>query len=193
MRPRPPARCDGQNGASDRGIGRSRGGLTSKIHALVDANGRPVALRLTGGQVHDAREAEVLLEALPEGATLLADKGYDSNAIRDAAASRNAWANIPSRSNRKQQFAFSPWLYRQRNLVERFFKRIKHFRGIAIRYDKCPGNYLAAVNSSALASGVPRNESTPEGPDYTRDCAPSDDGGGPKRMLNPAHGPRPAS
>lgn len=84
-------------------------------------------------------------EALPEGATLLADKGYDSNAIREAAARKNAWANIPSRSNRKQRFAFSGWLYRQRNLVERFFNRIKHFRGIATRYDKCPENYLAAV------------------------------------------------
>ena len=79
-------------------MGRSRGGLTSKIHALVDADGRPVALRLTGGQVHDSQEAEALLEALPEGATLLADKGYDSNAIREAAARKNAWANIPSRS-----------------------------------------------------------------------------------------------
>ncbi len=49
------------------------------------------------------------------------------------------------RSNRKQRFAFSGWLYRQRNLVERFFNRIKHFRGIATRYDKCPENYLAAV------------------------------------------------
>jgi transposase len=126
-------------------MGRSRGGLTSKIHALVDADGRPVALRLTGGQVHDSQEAEALLEALPEGATLLADKGYDSNAIREAAARKNAWANIPSRSNRKQRFAFSGWLYRQRNLVERFFNRIKHSRGIATRYDKCPENYLAAV------------------------------------------------
>lgn len=126
-------------------MGRSRGGLTSKIHALVDADGRPVALRLTGGQVHDSQEAETLLEAMPEGATLLGDKGYDSNAIREAAAAKNAWANIPSRSNRKQRFAFSGWLYRQRNLVERFFNRIKHFRGIATRYDKCPENYLAAV------------------------------------------------
>ena len=126
-------------------MGRSRGDLTSKIHALVDADGRPVALRLTGGQVHDSVEAQALLEAMPDGATLLADRGYDSNAIRDAAASRNAWANIPSRSNRKQRFASSPWLYRQRNLVERFFNRIKHFRGIATRYDKCPDNYLAAV------------------------------------------------
>jgi transposase len=73
-----------------------------------------------------------------EGATLLADKGYDSNAIREAAAAKNARANIPPRSNRKQRLAFSGWLYRQRNLVERFFNRIKHIRGIATRYDKCP-------------------------------------------------------
>lgn len=126
-------------------MGRSRGGLTSKIHALVDADGRPVALRLTGGQVHDSQEAEALLDTMPEGATLLADKGYDSNAIRQAAASKIIWANIPSRSNRKQRLPFSSWLYRQRNLVERFFNRIKHFRGIATRYDKCLENYLAAV------------------------------------------------
>ena len=126
-------------------MGRSRGGLTSKIHALVDADGRPVALRLTGGQVHDSQEAEALLDAMPEGATLLADKGYDSNAIREAVANKNAWANIPSRSNRKQRFAFSGWLYRQRNLVERFFNRIKHFRRIATRYDKLAANFLSAV------------------------------------------------
>ncbi|MBT2246857.1 IS5 family transposase [Sphingobium sp. BHU LFT2] len=131
--------------AGDRGMGRSRGGLTSKLHALVDADGRPVGLRLTGGQVHDACEAEALIEAIPEGATLLGDKGYDSNAIRQAVAARNVWANIPNRSNRKQPFAFSPWLYKQRNLVERFFNRIKQFRGIATRYDKDPANFLAAI------------------------------------------------
>ena len=126
-------------------MGRSRGGLTSKIHALVDAGGRPVALRLTGGPVHGSQGAEALPDGMPQGAPPLADKGYDSNAIRDAAARKNAWANIPSRSNRKQRFAFSGWVYRQRNLVERFFNRIKHFRAIATRYDKCPENYLAAV------------------------------------------------
>lgn len=82
---------------------------------------------------------------MPEGATLLGDKGYDSNAIREAAAAKSTWANIPSRSNRKQRFAFSGWLNRHRNVVERFFNRIKHFRGIATRYEKSPENYLAAV------------------------------------------------
>lgn len=61
------------------------------------------------------------------------------------AAARNIWANIPNRSNRKQRFGFSSWLYRQRNLVERFFNRIKQFRGIATRYDKDAANYLAAI------------------------------------------------
>jgi transposase len=126
-------------------MGRSRGGLTTKLHALVDANGRPVSLRLTGGNVHDACEAEALIAAAPEGATLLGDKGYDSTAIRETAAARDIWANIPNRSNRKQRFAFSPWLYRYRNLVERFFNRIKQFRGIATRYDKDAANYLAAI------------------------------------------------
>lgn len=126
-------------------MGRSRGGLTSKIHALVDAEGRPVDLRLTGGQIADCTEAEALTDGLGEGDILLADKGYDSNAIRAKAAARGAWANIPPKTNRKGSFSFSSFVYRQRNLVERFFNRIKHFRGIATRYDKRPDNYLAAV------------------------------------------------
>ena len=131
-------------------MGRSRGGLTSKIHALVDAEGRPVTLRLTGGQVADCREAEALLDDLGEGDILLADKGYDSDAIRAKAKARKAWANIPPKSNRKSTFAFSAWVYRQRNLVERFFNRIKQMRGLATRYDRRPDNFLAAIKLAAL-------------------------------------------
>ncbi|NRQ17523.1 hypothetical protein BHMPCIPO_04785 [Ensifer sesbaniae] len=127
-------------------MGRSRGGLTSKIHALVDAEGRPVNLRLIGGQIADGAEADALTDELGEGDILLADKGYDTNAIRAKAAERKARANIPPKSNRKGSFVFSRWaVYRQRNLVERFFNRIKQFRGIATRYGKRPENYLAAV------------------------------------------------
>lgn len=110
-------------------MGRSRGGLTSKIHALVDAEGRPVAPRLTAGQVADCTEAEALIDDLGEGDILLADRGCDSNAIRAKAAERQAWANISPKANRKGSFAFSHCVYRQRNLVERFFNRIKYFRG----------------------------------------------------------------
>lgn len=108
-------------------------------------------MRLTAGQVHDSVEAEALLEgSLGKGVTLLADKGYDSNAIRAMAETRKAWANIPPKSNRKESFPFSAWVYRQRNLVERFFNRIKQFRGIATRYDKDPNNFLAAIKLIAM-------------------------------------------
>lgn len=130
-------------------MGHSRGDLTTKIHALVDAEGRPVALRLTAGQIHDGKMAEPMLEALEPGAVLLADKGYDADKIRALAEEKKAWANIPARRNRKQSFPFSSWLYRQRNLVERFFNKIKQFRGIATRYDKNPLNFLAALKSVA--------------------------------------------
>ena len=86
-----------------------------------------------------------MIDDLGEGDILLADKGYDTNAIRTKAAERKAWANIPPKANRKDSFVFSRWVYRQRNLVERFFNRIKQFRGIATRYDKRSENYLAAV------------------------------------------------
>jgi transposase len=86
-------------------MGRSRGGLTSKIHTVMDADGRPVALRLPSGQVHNACEAEALTEAMPVGATSLGDKGYGSNASREMAAERKCWANIPNHSDRKECFA----------------------------------------------------------------------------------------
>ncbi|WP_373415028.1 transposase [Ensifer aridi] len=85
-------------------MGRSRGGLTSKIHALVDAEGRPVNLRLTGGRVADCTEADALTDEFGEGDILLADKGYDSNAIRAKAAERKAWANIPPKAHSRAGF-----------------------------------------------------------------------------------------
>ncbi|MBB4315577.1 IS5 family transposase [Roseospira marina] len=120
-------------------------GSRAKSTRIVDAEGRPVSLRLTGGQVADCTETEALIDGLGEGDILLADKGYDSNAIRAKADERKAWANIPPKANRKGSFVFCRWVYRQRNLVERFFNRIKQFRGIATRYDKRPDNFLAAL------------------------------------------------
>ena len=117
-------------------MGRSRGGLTSKIHALVDAEGRPVALKITPGQAHDGRSAADMLGGLGEGQVLLGDRAYDSDALRTRMAEQGAWANVKPMPNRKQVLAFSPFLYKYRNLVERFFLRIKQFRRIASRYEK---------------------------------------------------------
>lgn len=130
-------------------MGRSRGGLTTKIHAVVDADGLPIRLQLTAGQTHDGKMAEPMLQDIKKGAILLADKAYDTNALRDMAKQKQAWANIPAKSNRKDSFPFSSWVYRQRNLVERFFSKLKQFRGIATRYDKDPANFLAAVKLAA--------------------------------------------
>lgn len=81
-------------------MGRSRGGLTTEIHAVVDANGNPIALKLTEGQAHDGRSAVDLLGSLGAEQILLADRGYDSNALRAEMAERGAWANIKPMPNR---------------------------------------------------------------------------------------------
>lgn len=141
-------------------MGRSRGGLTSKVHALVDAEGRPIALKLTAGQAHDGKAGESLLQSVSAYGILLADKAYDSKEIRRLVEEGGAWANIPARKNRKEAFAFSGFLYRYRNLVERFFGKIKQFRGIATRYDRNPENYMAALKLASLRIWLKSYEST---------------------------------
>ncbi len=140
-------------------MGRSRGGLTTKIHALVDANGLPVVLKLTAGQAHDGRSAGDMLGSIGEGQVLLADRAYDSDALRAELAERGAWANIPPIARRKNRPAFSPFLYRYRNLVERFFNKLKHFRAIATRYEKHAQNYLALVKLASIRIWLRANES----------------------------------
>jgi transposase len=93
-------------------MGRSRGGLTSKIHAVVDSNGLPVRLALSPGEAHDVRLAGKLLSRLKSGSMLLADRGYDADWIRELAMKKGAWANIPPKSNRSDPICFSPYLYR---------------------------------------------------------------------------------
>lgn len=140
-------------------MGRSRGGLTTKIHAVVDADGMPIALKLTAGEAHDGRSADGMLESLREGDILLADRGYDSDALRNHMAARGAWANIKPMPNRKNVPAFSAFLYRYRNLVERFFNRLKHFRAVATRYDKRDDNFLASVQLASIRIWLRHNES----------------------------------
>ena len=140
-------------------MGRSRGGLTTKIHAVVDANGNPITLKLSEGQAHDGRSAADLLDTIQAGHILLADRGYDSDALRSKMAERGAWANIKPMPNRVNVPAFSPWLYRYRNLVERFFGKIKHFRAVATRFEKHDLNYLGLVKLAADRIWMRHNES----------------------------------
>jgi transposase len=142
-------------------MGRSRGGLTSKIHAVVDTNGLPVHLALTPGEAHDNRLCSVLLNALLPRTMVLADRGYDADWIRELARQQGAWANIPPKRNRKDPICFSPYLYRARNLIERFFNKIKQCRRVATRYDKLAANYLAFVKLASIRIWLRANESTP--------------------------------
>jgi len=140
-------------------MGRSRGGLTSKIHAVVDTNGLPLRLALTAGEMH--RLAATLLSRLKSGTMLLADRGYDADWIRALATRKRAWANIPPRSNRNDPICFSSHLYRARNLVERFFNKIKQCRRVATRYDKLAANYLAFIQLASIRLWLRVNESAP--------------------------------
>lgn len=130
-------------------MGRSRGGLTTKIHALVDSNGLPITLKLTEGQAHDGRSAADMLGDLGPGQILLGDRAYDSDALRARLQAQGAWANVKPMPNRVNIPAFSAFLYRYRNLVERFFNKIKHFRAVATRFEKHDANYLALVKLAA--------------------------------------------
>ena len=134
-------------------MGRSRGGLTTKIHALGDAEGLPIALKLTEGQAHDGRSGRDMLDALVEGQTLLADRAYDSDELRRSLDERGAWANIKSMPNRKSVPAFSSYLYRY------IFNKIKHYRAVATRYNKTPENFLAGVKLASPRIWIRLNES----------------------------------
>ena len=92
-----------------------------------------------------------MLDGPGEGCVLLADRAYDSDAMRNALAARGAWACVKPMPNRKRIPAFSPFLYRYRNLVERFFNKLKHFRRVATRYDKLLKNFMGFVKLAAIA------------------------------------------
>src|ERR1700689_1623646 len=140
-------------------MGHSRGALTTKNHALVDPNGLPPALKLTEGQAHDGKSAADLLGNLGEGQILLADRGYDSAALRARLAAQGAWGNIKPIRGRVNIPSFSSYLYRFRNLVERFFNKLKHFRAVATRFEKRDDNYLASVKLASARIWMRFNES----------------------------------
>ncbi len=116
-------------GEHSQAIGRSRGGRTTKIHALSDEHCRPVAFLLTGGQVADCTAADMLLGAITQTRLVHGDKGYDTNTVRQKIEAKGAAPNIPPKRNRVWKNCFSPVLYRNRNAIERMFGRLKDSAG----------------------------------------------------------------
>ena len=161
----------------DHAIGRSRGGLTTKVHALTDGHGRVLAFRLTGGNVHDSRAFVRLLDAVrvPRVGVgrprtrphyLLADKAHSSRAARDLLRRRGIAHTIAEpddqKANRRRKgsaggrpIGFDSARYAQRNTIERGFCQLKQWRGLATRYDKHASNYAAAVSLAALLTWLP--------------------------------------
>jgi len=135
------------NGMPAQELGRSRGGFTTKIHAACDALGNPLRFFITAGQRSDYIKALDLIEGY-EFQALLADKGYDANYIVTAVG--KAQAVIPPRSMRKSPRDYDKELYKERNLVERMFNKLKHFRRVATRYDKLAVTYLAFIHFAAI-------------------------------------------
>ena len=124
--------------------------MTTKIHMLADALGRPLRFHITAGQAHDITAARSLLEGQNADA-VLADKAYDSNDLRDHIAQMKAQAVIPSKRNRKVPIPHDAELYKQRNRIERCFNRLKHFRRFATRYDRRTIHFSGFVHLAAAS------------------------------------------
>ncbi len=133
----------------DEAIGRSRGGLSTKIHTRVDALGNPTGFVLTGGQAHDLAGADHLLPGMAAD-TLIADKAFDADdrVIAPLIAAGKAVV-IPPKANRRVARAYDKHLYKARHLIENFFAKLKQFRAIATRYDKTAQNFLGAIHLAA--------------------------------------------
>ncbi|MGZ3101424.1 IS5 family transposase [Streptomyces sp. H72] len=162
----------GRTNRNDHALGRSRGGLTTKIHLACDGRGRPLAILLTPGQRHDSICARPLLERIHVPRTgvgrprcrpdqVIADKAYSSRGFRAYLRKRGIAHTIPEKTDQQRHRhnrgrrggrppAFDRHLYRRRNVVERCFNRLKGFRGIATRYEKTATSYEAAVNLASF-------------------------------------------
>ena len=132
-------------------LGRSRGGLGTKIHASNNQDGLPLKFELTPGQAHGAPVSKTLLTGPQPGQWVLADKAYDADWIRNMIWEQGAIDVIPSKSNRKIPKEFDKVMYRQRNKIERFFCRLKaSFGRITTRYEQTSANFLAMIKLASV-------------------------------------------
>jgi transposase len=119
--------------------------LNSKLHAVCDGRGRPLVVLLSEGQMSDYKGAALMIDAFPKAKALLGDKGYDADWFRQALTERGITPCIPSKANRKIQIDYDKTLYRQRHKIENMFGRIKDWRRIHTRYDRCAHTFMSAI------------------------------------------------
>jgi len=124
--------------------------MNSKLHLVCDGAGRQAYLGLTVGNCADISVARQCLEPyVTKGCTVIAERGYDANHLRDWLSETNVTACIPPRKNRKVQFEYDTDLYKTRNIVERMFNRLKGWRQLSLRTFRCPETFLAAAHIAA--------------------------------------------
>ena len=137
-----------KRGAKDQALGRSRGGLSTKVHMAVDAMGQPIRFILTGGQAADSPQAIPLLSGI-KATHVIADKGYDADGVLDFIDKQGAVAVIPPTARRKVQRGYDFELHKRRNLIERAFNKLKNWRRIATRYDRRSIYFMATLHLAA--------------------------------------------
>ena len=148
-----------EKGGADRTLGRSRGGLSTKINAMVDARGLPAAITLSPGQASDKAAVAGLLALHPQPGDVTADRGCNARAVLDLIAAHGGRGHIPTQRDRKVQRSVDPVLSRQRNLIERLFNGLKHFRKVATRYEMSAQTCLADVLTASSRLWVRHHES----------------------------------
>jgi transposase len=134
-----------EKGARGRAIGRTKGGLTTKLHAIADAKGRPLKFFTTAGEVSDGTGAAAMLGHIPKAEWLLADRGYDADLYREALKDREIRVCTLGRKSGRKKTRFDRRRYKRRNRIEMMFGRLKDWRRVATRYDRCPIVFLSAV------------------------------------------------
>lgn len=123
--------------------------MNTKLHAVTDARGRSISFFMTAGQVSDYTGAAALLDALPKAQWLLGDRGYDADWFRNALQEKGITPCIPGRKSRNKTIKYDKRRNKSRNRIEIMFGRLKDWRRVATRYDRCPNAFLSAVAPAA--------------------------------------------
>ncbi|WP_085979701.1 IS5 family transposase [Roseobacter sp. SK209-2-6] len=140
-----------KKGGRGRLIGRTKGEINTKLHAVTDTNGRPIRFFMTAGQISDYTGARALVSSLPSADWLLGDRGYDADWFREALVDKGIKPCILGRKSRDKTIRYDKRRYKRRNRIEIMFGRLKDWRRVATRYDRCPKVFLSAI---ALAATV---------------------------------------
>ena len=123
--------------------------MNAKLHAIADANGRPIGFYMSAGQVSDDTGAAALLGSLPKAGWLLADRGYHVDRFRKALKDNGTRVRIPGRKSRKKIVNYDKRRDKRRNRIEIMFGRLKDWRCVATRYDRCPETFFRAIMLAA--------------------------------------------